>query len=622
MRILLLCHTFNSLSQRLYTELSADGHLLSVELDINDRTTEEAVALFKPDLVLAPFLKRAIPAQVYESVKTLIVHPGIRGDRGPSALDHALLRGEKVWGVTIIEASPVFDAGYVWAWEEFTMPLARKSSIYRNAVTEGAVRCVRQAIANLADPRFQPQRNLLEDGKTNPAFKGSWHPVCRQEDRRIDWKTDTTEVVIRKIHSGDGFPGTLDDVLGRPLYLFNARPDSGRHRDIHAAASAAPGTIIAVCDEAICLKTIDGAVWVSHLREKKDRGLKLPAARVVPDLLTDVPVLPVDIFDAESTVGEIRCEMVFVAADNVESNDTVGAKGMVGSRATGPGGEWIALLHFDFYNGAMNTEQCRRLMEAVRQAKRRARVLILMGSEDYFSNGIHLNTIEAADSPADESLRNIEAMNDLCKEIIEATDCITISAMQGNAGAGGVFFALAADYVYARQGVVLNPHYRSMGNLYGSEYWTYLLHRRMSVEDGAAIMHDRLPISAEQAVRLRLIDDCFGSDHTRFREEVLHRATQIIKGMYSGRGFTGESALFDGAGLQGMLDKKRLRRQADEAVKPLQSYRDEEIERMKMNFYGFDPSYHIARYNFVHRVPVARTPLYLARHRRALSEQG
>jgi putative two-component system hydrogenase maturation factor HypX/HoxX len=38
---------------------------------------------------------------------------------------------------------------------------------------------------------------------------------------------------------------------------------------------------------------------------------------------------------------------------------------------------------------------------------------------------------------------------------------------------------------------------------------------------------------------------------------------------------------------------------------------------MRMNFYGFDPSYHIARHRFVHRTPHAWTPLHLARHRRA-----
>ena len=35
-----------------------------------------------------------------------------------------------------------------------------------------------------------------------------------------------------------------------------------------------------------------------------------------------------------------------------------------------------------------------------------------------------------------------------------------------------------------------------------------------------------------------------------------------------------------------------------------------------MNFYGFDPSYHIARHRFVHRTPHAWTPLHLAGHRR------
>ena len=36
---------------------------------------------------------------------------------------------------------------------------------------------------------------------------------------------------------------------------------------------------------------------------------------------------------------------------------------------------------------------------------------------------------------------------------------------------------------------------------------------------------------------------------------------------------------------------------------------------MKLNFYGFDSSYHVARYNFVCKVPRSRTPLWLARHR-------
>jgi len=54
MRILLLVEAFNSLSQRVYAELTRDGHELAVEFDVHDAATEEGVALFGPDVVVAP----------------------------------------------------------------------------------------------------------------------------------------------------------------------------------------------------------------------------------------------------------------------------------------------------------------------------------------------------------------------------------------------------------------------------------------------------------------------------------------------------------------------------------------------------------------------------------------
>lgn len=114
LRILLLCHSFNSLSQRLYAELTALGHTLSVELDIADAVTGEAIALFRPDLVLAPFLKRRIPESVWRTVPCFVVHPGPPGDRGPAALDWAIVEGQREWGVTVLQADGDFDAGPVW----------------------------------------------------------------------------------------------------------------------------------------------------------------------------------------------------------------------------------------------------------------------------------------------------------------------------------------------------------------------------------------------------------------------------------------------------------------------------------------------------------------------------
>jgi putative two-component system hydrogenase maturation factor HypX/HoxX len=190
-------------------------------------------------------------------------------------------------------------------------------------------------------------------------------------------------------------------------------------------------------------------------------------------------------------------------------------------------------------------------------------------------------------------------MDDLARDIIETTDRLVISALRGSAGAGGVFLALAADEVWACDGVVLNPHYKDMGNLYGSEYWTYLLPRRAGIENAHRITQARLPMGAAEAHRLGLIDRILPPSA---RADLA--AIELIA----------RTVAMD-AGLTARLDDKRRHRAADDAQKPLAAYRSEELERMRLNFYGFDPSYHVARYNFIHKIAKSRTPLTLAIHR-------
>jgi putative two-component system protein, hydrogenase maturation factor HypX/HoxX len=244
------------------------------------------------------------------------------------------------------------------------------------------------------------------------------------------------------------------------------------------------------------------------------------------------------------------------------------------------------------------------LRVAYLQARQRpTRVIVLMGGSDFWSNGLHLNCIEAADSPADESWRNINAMDDLAQAIITTDSHLTIAALQGNTAAGGVFLALSADYIFAREGVVLNPHYKNMGNLYGSEYWTYLLPRRIG-ERGREIMENRLPVGAVAAKRAGLINDCFGKSADDFISMVESTAENLANDPSFGQ----------------LLEAKRRQRAQDESDKPLAAYRLEELEHMRMNFYGFDPSYHVARYNFVFRISHSWTPLHLAIHRRRVNK--
>ena len=130
MRILLLLSAFNGLSQRVSRELIKQGHTVSVEYASSD-TTLHAANRFQPDLIVCPYLKERIDASVWQRYRSLIVHPGILGDRGPSALDWAITRKLPEWGVTLLEAAEEMDAGDIWGTSMFPMREASKASIYR-----------------------------------------------------------------------------------------------------------------------------------------------------------------------------------------------------------------------------------------------------------------------------------------------------------------------------------------------------------------------------------------------------------------------------------------------------------------------------------------------------------
>lgn len=555
MRILFLTHSFNSLTQRLYCELSQRGHQISIEFDIADSVTEEAVALFQPDLILAPFLKRAIPASVWQQHCCLIVHPGIVGDRGPVALDWAIQDQRDQWGVTILQAEAEMDAGPVWATASFALRPARKSSLYRHEVTEAAVRAILQAVERFASGSYTPER-----------VPGAAHPPLPQSTRAIDWQTESTQNILAKLNAADGFPGVRDTLFGEPCHLFDAWPE--------AQLRGEPGALLGVRETALCRATVDGALWIGHV--KRPGSIKLPVTLAFPEAL-DLPALPLPHPYRKADYPTWQD----IAYEESEWN-----------------GNRVGYLSFDFYNGAMSTAQCQRLTAAFRWASQQpTRVIVLRGGRDFWSNGIHLNTIEAADSPADESWANINAIDDLAEAILRCETQITIAAIGANAGAGGCFLARAADYVWVREGAMLNPHYKNMGNLYGSEFWTYLLPPRVGEAGAKAIMQHRLPMTAHEAVTLGFYDACLPAPG--FTVDVARRAAEIA----------------NAPDFADRLAAKLAKRHADEAAKPLAHYRAEELAAMRRNFYGFDPSYHVARYHFVERSPHSWTPRHLAKHR-------
>lgn len=578
MRILLISTAFSGLTQRFYTELDDAGYTVSVELHLGDTAQLiEGVALFNPDLIICPFLTKKIPPEIYENHTCLIVHPGIKGDRGPCSLDWAIQTGEREWGVSLLEAREEMDTGDIWVNKTFKMRATTKSSLFYREVTQAAVDCLWEALTYFHAPNFRPQPLDYR----NPDFKGKLQPLMKQTDRVIDWKKHKTDEILKRINAADGSPGILDEINSQPCYLYNA------HKETQLTGKA--GDIIATANHAICRATVDGAIWIGHLKLKSNTGkaIKLPATFVLKELpanntsafkkLLAKGIQHIDI-DYTKAGQQLPCQEVWYEQEGK-----------------------IAYLYFPFHNGGMSTEQCRLLLSVYQHiCTLPVDVIVLMGGDDNWSNGIHLNHIEAAASPADESWHNINAIDDLIYQIITTLDKLTISAVAGNAGAGGAILALAADQIFAREGVIFNPHYKNMGELYGSEYWTYLLPKRVGAEMATNLTEQRLPISAKKAWRIGMCDKMLDKQHSIFHAQVKHLANSYAN---------------DVDGLRNLLAQKATTRCFDEAMKTLASYRQFELTQMYANFYGND-DYHEARRNFVYKTSTDKnTPENIAIHR-------
>lgn len=535
MKILLLIESFNSLSQGVYVKLKDMNMNVFVVIAINDTQMLSEIKKFNPNIILCPFLNKYIPSSIYENYPTYIFHPAPRGDRGANSLEYAISSNAKKWGVVILKANEAYDGGDIYASSDFTMRDTYKASLYRNEVVSSFLKALDLFFINLKDNKSIPQ--IL-----NPISS-----KFTQEKRAINWDKDSTNTIIKKIHLSDSSPGVKDNILGTPCYLYGAHKEDklrGKQKEI-----------LAKRDGAVCLGTIDGAVWISHLKEINK--FKLPSTYVLKDKLKGIK--------------EERIPLIFDKSYNTFYELSIDTK------------DNVVYLSFNFHNGAMDVSQCIRLKYAVEYLKDEYNTIVLMGGEDFFSNGIHLNILEDSKKQGEDGWANINAMNDLISSIIYADDVITIASLSKNAGAGGVFIALACDYVVAMENIVLNPHYKTL-NLSGSEYHSFSLVKRVGENEAKKLLNDALPISVNKAKKLHLIDEVFPC------EDYQNNLHNFAMSKYN----------------DDFIWKKQ--EYLEENKDNIQAHKEREISKMYAEFWDENSSFHTSRKAFVYKTPPLKTP--------------
>ncbi|KAF4448062.1 hypothetical protein F53441_8493 [Fusarium austroafricanum] len=643
MKILFLCTAHNSLSQLLYLNLSQTHHV-TIEYALSDTAMIEAANLVQPNVIICPFLTARVPSEIFSKYLTLIIHPGPPGDAGPSALDWVLMgddgtvsesdellesqawsqTGRSHWGVTVLQAVDEMDAGPVWAFEQFKIdidaPGMTKSTLYRKQVTQAAITATVAAIHRIVSAAngfsdssvaaalakfslLQKQDisgvsvNLVPNAsyktlsvtQRKPFLGGPTHrrPLLKAADRNFDIQYETARAISRKIRSADSQPGCLTNLFGGfNLYVYGGTIEAGREDK----RKLQPGQVIGCRDGAVCVATCDGlGIWITHVRRVK--------RKVDPMLWPKVPavsgLIDLGLIDKNGS-GSLR-SIVDWSKVTYFTHQEIWV-----DFAASAGKNHVAFVYFEFYNGAMSTSQCSRLIEALEHVASHDHLdaVVLMGGDSYFSNGIALNVIEGSGDPAAESWSNINRIDDVVQmllEIFPRKNITTIAAMRGNCAAGGVALAAACDVVIAGSEAVLNPAYRALG-LHGSEYHSLSYVGRCGQEDSRRILRGMLPMSAYQAKGIGLVD------------HVLPGSGSIldIRIRYHVRGMSFIS-----------YQPGKWKYRVDVSPSGLARARTQELGEMAKDFWSArSERYTLRRRDFVRKVKPTKTPLRFAGHRR------
>ena len=128
--------------------------------------------------------------------------------------------------------------------------------------------------------------------------------------------------------------------------------------------------------------------------------------------------------------------------------------------------------------------------------------------------------------------------------------------------------------------------------LYGSEFWTYSLPRRVGAGAAERLTQDAVPVSAATGQRLGLVDRLIESSPQDFADRVTELAVRLAAG----------------SAAQTRIAAKKAERDCDESAKPLAAYREQELARMRQIFDDPGHIHHTLRRAFVRKEPPPTAP--------------
>ncbi|MBI4727794.1 methionyl-tRNA formyltransferase [candidate division TA06 bacterium] len=228
----------------------------------------QTISNLKPDVLVVVAYGLLLPQNILDIPKhgAVNLHPSLLPKyRGAAPINYALLKGDKVTGITSVLMNSKMDAGDIILQEEAPIEADENAGELESRLAKlGADLIVRSLeVMKAGRPEFRKQDESLV----------TFAPKLSPADGQIDWKRTSAEIQ-NQVRGMTPKPGAFAMFKEKRLEILETRPENGKRKTENESL---PGRIVSVGkDKGPVIKTGDGAVI---LLKVKPQGKKEMSGR-------------------------------------------------------------------------------------------------------------------------------------------------------------------------------------------------------------------------------------------------------------------------------------------------------------------------------------------------------
>ncbi|MDJ0778104.1 MAG: methionyl-tRNA formyltransferase [Gammaproteobacteria bacterium] len=221
--------------------------------ELGSREAQRALAGFAPDVMVVAAYGLLLPPDVLATPRhgCINIHASLLPRwRGASPIQHAILAGDPVSGVTLMKMDAGLDTGAMIARAEIAIEADWSAAELHDALAPLGAGLLLDALDDLP--------GALASAQAQDDSRATYAPRLDKQQAEIDWRKDAP-TLLREIRAYHPWPVSFTWLDDAGLRLWRARPAPG-------GETAAPGEVIAHDADGIRVACGEGVLSITELQ--------------------------------------------------------------------------------------------------------------------------------------------------------------------------------------------------------------------------------------------------------------------------------------------------------------------------------------------------------------------